>query len=110
MSKKCEDCKYFSQYWTFRNKKYVQCKLTNAVLTDQDMEKCDYSKVNLDGMDICLNCKHYMGGGDWGLACSKHYHALPKATDRMCKDGEFKDGTKVDGTSRSVSIDITKGE
>ena len=39
--------------------------------------------------DICFNCKHFIGGGDWGLACAKHYHRLPRALDKMCEDGEF---------------------
>ena len=110
MSKKCQDCKYLSKYYEFNDKQYIQCYLTNTILTDNAEEMCDCHDINLDGIDICFNCRYFGGGGDWGLACRKHYHALPKATDRMCKDGEFKDDTKVDGTSRSVSIDITKGE
>lgn len=25
-------------------------------------------------MDICFNCKYWLGGGDWGLSCEKDYH------------------------------------
>lgn len=39
----------------------------------------DYSKEK-----ICMNCTHYLGGGDWGLACSVHYHRLPSPLDQAC--------------------------
>ena len=40
----------------------------------------DYSKDK-----ICMNCAHFLGGGDWGLACSEHYQRLPQPLTPGCE-------------------------
>lgn len=47
---------------------------------------CEFYNRNLEEEDVCYNCSYFMGGGDWGLACSKHYNRLPNATSRICDD------------------------
>jgi len=89
MSNRCKDCCHFSSYFVIGEKQCVRCDLTNTILVDKAAENCGLYNVNLDGQPICFNCKHFGGGCDWGLACRKHYHALPKALDHMCADGEF---------------------
>ena len=45
---------------------------------------------DLSQEDICFACQHFGGGGDWGLACHKHYHRLPEALSPKCEDFERK--------------------
>ena len=53
---------------------------------------CFLSDLNKDlsNEPICYNCKHYLGGGDWGLSCAKHYHVLTEALHEICEDFEKK--------------------
>lgn len=52
--------------------------------------ECEYHNVDVSEMKICLNCEHFLGGGDWGLACNKHYHRLPGPVDKACEDFGWK--------------------
>lgn len=33
------------------------------------------SDENVDKLHICFNCKHWIGGGDYGLSCTENYHS-----------------------------------
>lgn len=36
--------------------------------------------------EICYNCKHWSGGGDFGLSCRKKYHiASTNGFDKACE-------------------------
>jgi hypothetical protein len=53
-------------------------------------EGCEYHNRDLSKEEICLNCEHYLGGGDWGLACAAEYHRLPTALSKACEKFEKK--------------------
>ena len=86
---KCRDCCNFVQEHDI----YLSCRLTNICLK-KDVEnvesKCEYFNNNMSEYDICLNCKHYLGGGDWGLSCGKDYYKLVNALDKSCDEIERK--------------------
>lgn len=92
MNRRCEDCSHFICFFRIGQiSAYVYCELTNQVLMNQKAETCDLYNKDVSEETICFNCKHFLGGSDWGLACSKHYHSLPRALDEMCEDGEFRE-------------------
>ena len=64
----CKDCKY--KYKT--DDGYNACEIANMLYT----VCCDYidDDSRVEAMDICYNCKHWIGGGDWGLSCRKDYY------------------------------------
>ena len=70
----------------------VQCELTNKIFTKDDVRKngCKYHNVDLSQEKICFNCKCFLGGSDWGLACAKHYHRLPNALSKACEEFDSK--------------------
>ena len=42
-------------------------------------------------MNICYNCKHWIGGGDWGLSCAKNYYnCSTNGFDEVCEQFERK--------------------
>ena len=91
MNKHCEECSHFLSNLTIGSRTdCVQCELTNTIMVSEFAEFCKLYNKDLSEEDICFNCKHFRGGGDWGLACGKHYHRLPRALDRMCEDAEWK--------------------
>ena len=61
---KCKHCKYYNNYKRM-------CKITYTAHTNS----CSIdSDENVKNMDICYNCKHWVGGGDFGLSCRKDYY------------------------------------
>ena len=84
-SKTCESCCHFLFTEKLFGQTAYRCRLTNAFLTGKP---CNLYNKDLDEYDICLNCRYFLGGGDWGLSCAKHYHRLPEALDKSCKDME----------------------
>ena len=69
----------------------IQCTIFhNRVFTSTMVkaEGCEYHNKDISQEKICLNCEHYLGGGDWGLACKADYYKLPSSTDEAC--GKFK--------------------
>ena len=52
---KCKDCKYHNKYKRMCKITYLANTISCPIESDEDVEK----------MDICYNCKHWMGGGDW---------------------------------------------
>lgn len=53
-------------------------------------ETCQWRNYEMEQHRICGTCKHFLGMGDWGLACRMHYHKLPNAvTDaKDCREYE----------------------
>lgn len=58
----CKKCKYSV---------YGSCIITNMCNT----KSCTLlSDDDVENLHICYNCKHWLGGGDWGLSCRKNYY------------------------------------
>ena len=57
-------------------------------------EGCPYHNKDLSQEKICMNCDHYLGGGDWGLACAADYHKLPNALSVACEKFKNKNTTE----------------
>lgn len=75
---KCKECKHYNAY------KEV-CKVTHKCHTIS----CNLENDNIKDMKICYNCKHWVGGGDWGLSCKKdYYNCSTNGFDKGCKDFE----------------------
>lgn len=72
---KCKECKYHNiSNFDFNGNTYIiqSCKITNA----SNSKSCTYIKNDSEvkEMNICYNCKYWIGGGDWGLSCRKNYY------------------------------------
>lgn len=83
----CKDCIYYQGKVEILTKIYHRCALLKTVV---NREKCPLFNVDLSNKKICYNCKHYLGGSDWGLSCAKHYHVLTKALKDACNEFEKK--------------------
>ena len=83
----CRDCKYYQGDVKIMGRIGFQCALTRKIIFS---ELCNFINKDLSNMKICYNCKHYLGGGDWGLSCAKHYHVLTEALHEGCEDFEKK--------------------
>ena len=61
--------------------------LRNYLLSYEKVKElgCEHYNKDYSQEKICLNCASYLGGGDWGLACSTHYHRLPTALTEACE-------------------------
>ncbi len=87
---KCRNCQYvqISEY-KIKGKDVEMgcCELTRAVVNPDVENDCICFNRDLSGFDICYNCRHYIGGGDWGLFCSNKdmYHHLVKFNDKACE-------------------------
>lgn len=82
------DCK-FCKYSYAADGLYRGCKIANMLYT----KSCDYITDNnqVETMDICYNCKHWIGGGDWGLSCSKdYYNTSTNGFRKVCEQFERK--------------------
>jgi hypothetical protein len=85
---KCKDCKYHNKYKKMCKITYLANTISCPIESDEDVEK----------MDICYNCKHWMGGGDWGLSCRKdYYNCSHNGFDNACEQFERFEGGDVDG-------------
>ena len=66
---KCNNCKYLKEEvgWSTVN----VCRITSRV----NPISCGIENdEDIQDMSICYNCKHWYGGGDWGLSCAKNYY------------------------------------
>jgi hypothetical protein len=64
------------------------CEIHRNLLLNSEAiswEGCQYHNMDLSHEKICMNCDCYLGGGDWGLACSANYHALPTPLSKACE-------------------------
>ena len=87
----CKDCKY--NYMTTialidEEYKGYSCSITHRLGT----KSCNINNDNeVEDMDICYNCKHWLGGGDWGLSCRKNYYmATTDGFNEVCEQFERK--------------------
>ena len=87
----CADCRHFLGTDELCGRTVHRCRLTNELLSG---EACAAFDVDLSRERICLNCAAFLGGGDWGLACSKHHHMLPQALTEACGDFEWSKPTE----------------
>ena len=62
----------------------IQCDIF-ASRVFEGVETCEYYNVDVKNMRICMNCNHFIGMGDWGLACGANYYALPGPTSKACE-------------------------
>lgn len=83
----CRDCRYYQGDVKIMGRIGFQCALTRSIIFN---ELCNLINKDLSNVPICYNCKHYLGGGDWGLSCAKHYHVLTEALHEICDDFEKK--------------------
>ena len=66
----------------------VRCEVLRNYLLSYNKVKelgCEHYNKDYSQEKICLNCANYLGGGDWGLACSAHYHRLPTPLTEACE-------------------------
>ncbi len=88
----CNHCRGIHTMQLFgRSVDAVSCVLADSAIIDLNKVNelgCDMYNVDLSNEMICLNCRYFLGGNDWGLACEKHYHRLPSATNKACDDFE----------------------
>ena len=80
----CEGCRNVRQEFEWAGAKQYICKVTNSC---RNAYFCEDKGRDFDGERMCMNCKHYLWGGDWGLACDKDYYKLPSPTD-VCEEFE----------------------
>ena len=82
----CKNCKYFSE----RNDGIVfgSCNITHICNT----KSCNLpSDEVVEHLNICYNCQHWYGGGDWGLSCAKNYYnCSSNGFDKACEQFERK--------------------
>lgn len=76
----CPNCKYLTIVIAYAKDKqgiklrayhYPACKITNRIEPTGCFIKSDEDVAK---MYICYNCANWLGGGDWGLSCRKHYY------------------------------------
>ena len=68
---KCKDCKYREIHADHNLNKFNICKITHiGYIVSCGLQSDELVK----DMDICYNCQYWIGGGDWGLSCSKNYY------------------------------------
>ena len=88
----CKNCKYLyeSRGWSSG---YV-CSITHQYNpTSCSITSDEYVKY----MDICYNCKHWYGGGDWGLSCAKNYYdCSSNGFRKACEQFERKSDIKME--------------
>lgn len=68
---------------------HSRCKITSAC----NPKYCDniVSEEDVEQLQICYNCKHWFGGGDWGLSCAKdYYNCNTNGFTPACKEFERK--------------------
>lgn len=89
---KCSSCKY--QYATSIKIKEEELFCCSCGITHRiDVESCDYieNDEEVENMNICYNCKQWIGGGDWGLGCAKNYYnCSTNGFDEACEQFERK--------------------
>ena len=83
MQNTCDGCCHFISTEKFRDLTVYRCRLTRSLLTGKP---CKLFNFDLAGKLICINCQYFLGGGDWGLACEKHYYYLPEPLTNACDD------------------------
>ena len=86
----CKDCRYYKVSDVIQGDKSFtmnSCEIAHVLNT----KSCTYiaSDVEVEDMDICYNCKYWLGGGDWGLSCQKNYlNCSANGFDEACEQFE----------------------
>lgn len=90
----CDKCKYLidnantvSQFNMVKCLRVRACKIKSIVCPEgcHDIESDD----DIENMNICYNCKYWMGGGDFGLSCRKdYYNCSANGFDKACEKFE----------------------
>ena len=87
----CDTCNHKCDEYDFalfgKTRRVVRCDIFRNTLFNalKLHTQCDYHNVDITDMEICLNCEHYLGGGDWGLTCADDYYKLPGPTSKACE-------------------------
>ena len=83
----CRNCDYLKRIGNDFNE--TICDITHRLNTIS----CPFpSDENVKDMEICYNCKHWIGGGDRGLSCRKHYYKCStNGFGSACEDFERKE-------------------
>lgn len=88
----CKNCKYYRvDKYTYNDKEYVNemCDISHVC----DTTSCSYitSDKEVENMDICYNCKHWIGSGCLGFNCKMdYYHYSVNGFDKACEQFEKK--------------------
>lgn len=86
----CKNCKYYKISNVIQGDKSFtmnSCSIAHILNT----KSCIYitSDAEVEGMDICYNCKYWHGRGDWGLSCEKdYYNCSTNGFDKVCEQFE----------------------
>ena len=86
--KDCKNCCYRGGMTKCMCHDVHVCILTHILLFQNVAEDCEYYNRDFSKEDVCYNCKHFLGGSDWGLACDAHYHKLPEPGSKICNEYE----------------------
>ena len=77
----CKNCKYLHKV----NECFVDsvCDITHII----SPVSCSItSDEEVETMDICYNCEHWLGWGDFGLSCRKNYYNCSNnGFDKACE-------------------------
>lgn len=75
----CKECPYRAEH----SKKETICKINSAV----NPRRCPLPDGGIENKKVCYNCSEWIGGGDFGLSCRKHYHiATTNGLRDACED------------------------
>lgn len=96
--KDCKNCRHYVSYEDDINSSKTdyflglgECRIKQRLVANDTVGtavSCKIFDIDLSEKKICYNCRFFIGGHDWGLACSKLYHSLPKAISDACKEFE----------------------
>lgn len=90
----CSSCQYLDKvkieayisrnHCSYPDVAYKVCKIAHTV----NPTHCTYIKSaqDVENMNICFNCKYWVGGGDYGLSCNKDYYVASSNGFRDCCD------------------------
>lgn len=80
----CKDCKYLFS-GTFGDKTIHGCTIQNFAPFN-GYPWCGFnSEEDINKAEMCFNCKHWIGGGDFGLTCAKDYYMTnANGLQRIC--------------------------
>lgn len=89
----CSTCCHKHGNTVLFNREAVTCKITNEIIFEHkiQMNGCPNHNKDLSKENICLNCQHFLGGGDWGLSCSADYYKLTTHLSPACQSFKRKE-------------------
>lgn len=77
----CEECRH-----CWHDGMLGFCSLTNLCV-NEETDSCIMFNKDLSELEICYNCKYYIGYHDWGMFCSHDdmYHHIGNFNDAPCQ-------------------------